>query len=141
MQPDYEAASAKAKEVIEKYPVSSIVDAPLEVLKSMPGVLVLSYEEASSKINMDRTNLLCIHNNHKAITYVDVSEGRPKYVVVYNQKVPFEEVRKSLARELGHIVLGHNGSLPEDIRTEEAICFADKYLEELSTRSDVNAKG
>ena len=35
---------------------------------------------------------------------------------------------ESLARELGHIILCHDGSLPEDVRNEEAKAFANHLL-------------
>ena len=37
-------------------------------------------------------------------------------------------LQRALARELGHIVLGHDGSRPEDVRTEEALVFARHLL-------------
>ena len=37
-------------------------------------------------------------------------------------------VQRALARELGHIVLGHDGSRPEEVRTAEALCFAQHLL-------------
>jgi Zn-dependent peptidase ImmA (M78 family) len=43
--------------------------------------------------------------------------------------MPFDIVRKALARELGHIVLGHDGTRPEDVRNQEAECFAKVLLE------------
>ena len=131
MEPNYDVASSKAREVLAKYRITSTEEAPLQILKSIPCVLVLSYEEASYRRSENRSELLCMHNNHKAVTYVDVSNGKTKYVVIYNQKIPFSEVRKSLARELGHVVLGHDGTLPEEIRTAEAIHFADCLLEAL----------
>jgi len=49
--------------------------------------------------------------------------------VVYNQRMPFDIVRKALARELGHIVLGHDGTRPEEVRNTEAEHFAKIMLE------------
>ena len=52
-----------------------------------------------------------------------------KYVVVYSQRLPFYLLQRGLARELGHIVLEHDGQrLPENIRMEEAQCFAHHFL-------------
>ena len=37
-------------------------------------------------------------------------------------------VQRSLARELGHIILGHDGSRPEEVRRAEALCFANHLI-------------
>jgi hypothetical protein len=37
-------------------------------------------------------------------------------------------LQRALAREMGHIVLGHDGSLPEDVRMAEALTFAHHFL-------------
>ena len=50
--------------------------------------------------------------------------GRLVYIVAYNQRLPFYMLQRGLARELGHIVLHHDGSRPEDVRAEEALVFA-----------------
>lgn len=51
------------------------------------------------------------------------------YLVIYNQEMPCKSIRYAVARELGHIVMEHDGSRPEDVRMEEANCFARKFLE------------
>ena len=43
-------------------------------------------------------------------------------------RLPQYLVQRALARELGHIVLGHDGSKPEDVRMAEAYCFAHHLL-------------
>ena len=51
------------------------------------------------------------------------------YVVVYNMRLPCEDVRRAIARELGHIVLGHDGQTrPTEVRMAEAVCFAHHLL-------------
>ena len=37
-------------------------------------------------------------------------------------------VQRALAREMGHIVLGHDGTRPEEVRNAEALCFAHHLL-------------
>ena len=46
----------------------------------------------------------------------------------YNQQLPLVLIQRSLSRELGHIILGHDGTLPEDVRNEEARAFANHLL-------------
>ena len=130
MKPDYENAAIKATETLIKYSITSAPVSPLPILKSLPGVLVISYEEMSGDIGMDRK---CIMNtfgekNQDAFTSVDLSGKKPKYIVTYNQRLPFYVLQRGLARELGHIILGHDGSRPEEVRNEEAKCFAHHLL-------------
>ena len=54
--------------------------------------------------------------------------GKTLYFIAYNQRFPFFLIQRGLARELGHIVLGHDGTRPEEIRMEEARVFAYHLL-------------
>jgi hypothetical protein len=63
-----------------------------------------------------------------ATTAVDVHpDGRRRYLIGYNKLMPSHIAHRALARELGHIVLGHDGSRPEDVREAEAVIFS-RYL-------------
>ena len=64
-------------------------------------------------------------DNQDAITMF----GNGSYLVIYNQELPCRVIRNAVARELGHIVMEHDGSRPEDVRMEEANYFAKKFLE------------
>jgi hypothetical protein len=58
---------------------------------------------------------------------VDIDDVQ--YVVVYNARLPFEIICRGVARELGHIVLGHDGmTRSADVRRAEAMCFAHHLL-------------
>ena len=48
--------------------------------------------------------------------------------MIYNQELPCRMIRHAVARELGHIVMEHDGSRPEDVRMEEANYFAEQFL-------------
>lgn len=130
MKPDYELAATKAYEMLIKHKIVSAPVDPLPVFKRTPGVLVLSFTEMSKKIGMDRDNLLTSFDveNHDAVTSVQVNDDWLRYVVTYNQRLPLYLIQRALARELGHIVLGHDGSKPEDVRMAEAYCFAHHFL-------------
>jgi hypothetical protein len=103
---------------------------PLPVFKRTPGVLVLSFTEMSSGIGMDRNELVSMFEaeNHDAVTTVHRVDGDLHYVVAYNQRLPMYILQRALAREMGHIVLGHDGSLPEDVRMAESLTFAHHFL-------------
>ena len=152
MTPNYEAAAIKATETLIKYGISTAPIIPLPIFKRTPGVLVLSFAEMSGKIGIERKNLVTMFGleNQDAVTSVEIEDGKLKYLVAYNQRLPFYMLQRALARELGHIVLGHDGSLPEEVRTAEAQCFAVHFLcpralihalQENGTRLTVEAVG
>lgn len=129
MIPDFEKAALKATETILNHGISAAPVDPLPVLKTMKGVLVLSYAELSAGIGTERHHLISMFGQSKQDAFTSVTEcnGKLRYVVVYNQRLPIYMIQRGLARELGHIVLNHDGSRPDEVRTDEALCFA-RYL-------------
>ena len=130
MKPDYDRAATLATEMLIKHKICTAPVDPLPVYKRTPGVLVLSFTEMSNRIGVDRDNLLTSFEteNHDAVTSLHVNDGQLRYLVTYNQRLPFYLLQRALARELGHIVLGHDGSRPENVRMAEAYCFAHHFL-------------
>ena len=130
MTPDYERAAIKATETLIKYNITTAPIDPLPILKQIPGVLVLTFEEMSNHVNVDRKDLLDMLGckNQDAVTTVIVDDENLQYIVTYNRMLSYGIVNRALARELGHIILGHDGSRPEDVRNEEAKCFAHHLL-------------
>ena len=126
MTPNYEAAATKAMETILKYGISTAPVLPLPILKKMPGVLVVSFAEMSQFSGIERKNIVTMfgNENQDAITSVLNKDGRLVYLVAFNQRLPIYMIQRSLAREMGHIILGHDGSLPDDVRYAEAQFFA-----------------
>lgn len=130
MKPDYQSAAVMAAETLIQHRISSTPISPLPILKHTPNVLVLSYEALSNRMDQDRLRVISLFGdkNQDAFTTVHMADGKPRYIVTYNQQLSQVLVQRALARELGHIVLGHDGSLPEDVRNAEAICFAHHLL-------------
>ena len=130
MTPDFDRAKAKADEIIRLHGTIC----PMTILKRLPGVLVVSYADTSRCVGIDRSELLTMFGDHDqdAFTTARVENGRTSYLVVYNQQLPCRDTRYALARELGHIVLGHDGTRPESVRNAEAVCFADFLTEAIS---------
>ena len=130
MTPDYERAAIKASETLIKHKIGTAPIDPLPILKQTPGVLVFTFQEMSDNSKIDRKEILddlgC--RNQDAVTTVFVEDDSLKYVVAYNRMLSSGMISRALARELGHIVLGHDGSKPEDVRNEEAKCFAHHLL-------------
>lgn len=130
MTPDFETASLRAAETLIKYGITSTPVDPLPILKRIPGVLTVSYESMSSDMNQDRGCMLSLfgEKNQDAFTSVNYKEGKLQYLVTFNQRLPGALLQRGLARELGHIMLGHDGTRPESVRNEEAKCFAHHLL-------------
>ena len=128
--PDYERAAVKAMETLIKYDITTAPVIPLPIFKRTPGVLVLTYAEVSNLSGLNRSDLirLCGEENQDAVTAVHSDGSGLKYIVTYNQRLPIYMVQRSLARELGHIILGHDGSRPDEVRRAEALCFANHLL-------------
>ena len=130
MTPDYERAAVAAAEMLVKHNINTAPVLPLPVFKRTPGVLLLSFTEMSARLGVDRDNILTAFEteSHDAVTSTHFDDGKLRYLVTYNQRLPFYLLQRALARELGHIVLGHDGSRPENVRMAEAYCFAHHFL-------------
>lgn len=90
-------------------------DDPLTALEGMPNVRIISFAVFKGEEKVDFAL--------DAMTLFGRSSGRGKYIVIYNKNT--KNLRFALARELGHIVLGHTGSPDEE---EEAKAFACCFL-------------
>lgn len=130
MKPDYELAARKATETLIQFCITSAPVDPLPILKKIPGVLVLTFEDMSKQAQLERKDVMDMFgcDNQDAVTTVFINDGELRYVVTYNRILSSMIVDRALARELAHIVLGHDGSKPEDVRNEEARCFAKHLL-------------
>lgn len=130
MSPDYDRAAIMATETLITHQIAAGPIDPLPVLKSMHGVLAISFAEMALQMELDRDNLLrsITPENHDAMCFAKDYNGSTRYFIVYNQRLPQYLLQRGLARELGHIVLGHDGSRPEAARTAEAQTFAYHFL-------------
>lgn len=130
MTPDFETAAIRATETLIKYGISSAPVDPLLILKRIPGVLTVSFESMSSDVDQDRRCVMSLfgEKNQDAFTSVNYKDGKPQYLVTFNQRLPAALIQRGLARELGHIMLGHDGTRPESVRNDEAKCFAHHLL-------------
>lgn len=130
MNPDYDYAATMAYQLLidNKIAFAPIVSMP--ILKAMPGTLVLSFTEMADQTGLDRKDIVTMYGaeNQDAVTLVREVKGKLRYFVAYNQRLPFYMLQRSLARELGHIVLSHDGSKPLDVRMEEALVFSRHLL-------------
>ena len=130
MTPDYLLAATKATETLIKFGINSAPVDPLPILKKTPGVLVVTYQSLSDDLDQDRQCVIETfgEKNQDAFTSLNLKDGKKLYIVTYNQMLSSSLVQRALARELGHILLGHDGTRPETVRNEEAKCFAHHLL-------------
>ena len=130
MTPDFDRAATAAAEILIKYGISTAPVDPIPIFKKADGFNVVTFTEMSRLIGVDRSDLLSAFDaeNHDAVTSAYLKDGHPHYLVAYNMRLPAYLVQRALAREMGHLVLGHDGSRPEEVRNAEAICFAHHLL-------------
>ena len=130
MTPDFDRAATAAAEILIKYGISTAPVDPIPIFKKADGFNVVTFTEMSRLIGVDRADLLSAFDaeNHDAVSSAYLKEGHPHYLVAYNMRLPAYLVQRALAREMGHLVLGHDGSRPEEVRNAEAICFAHHLL-------------
>ena len=108
MNPNYDAAVAKASETFSRFGTAD----PVQILRRLSNVKLISFDAADMPIDHDAFS--CVQEN--------------KYIVIYNSGLSPVRLRSALARELGHVILQHDGTGPEDIWMEEATCFAYHFL-------------
>ena len=125
-QPDIETPAKKAIETLIKHRVSAAPVLPLAILQQRPDVICVSFTEFADNSGMDSLVAMFGAQNQDAVTYARRDSG--VYVVAYNQRLPFYMLQIALARELGHIVLGHNETQPQTKQTAEALVFARHLL-------------
>lgn len=130
MTPDYQRAATKAAETLIKYGISTAPVDPIPIFKRASGYNVVTFTEMSNMIGLDRKNLIDSFDaeNHDAVTSVYIKDRKPHYLIAYNMRLPQYIIQRALAREMGHIILGHDGSRPEEVRHAEALCFAHHLL-------------
>lgn len=131
LTPDYDRAAVAAMELLAGSGITETPIAPLPLLKRCPGVRVISFARMANEANLERDELipLFVANQDAATFRLGVEIDDVRYVVVYNARLPYEIICRGVARELGHIVLGHDGvTRPYDVRRAESMCFAHHLL-------------
>lgn len=130
MTPDFDRAATAAAEVLIKYGISTAPVDPIPIFKKADNFNVITFAEMSRLVGVDRHDLLSAFDaeNHDAVSSVYLKNGIKHYLVAYNMRLPQYLVQRALAREMGHIVLGHDGSRPQEVRNAEALCFAHHLI-------------
>ena len=130
MTPDFDRSATAAAEILIKYGISTAPVDPIPIFKKADGFNVVTFTEMSHMVGVDRQDLISSFDasNHDAVSSVYLKNGKKHYLVAYNMRLPQYLVQRALAREMGHIVLGHDGTLPQDVRNAEALCFAHHLI-------------
>ena len=117
---DYNKAATMATETLLQYRIKKAPVSPLPILEQMDNVVVVSFSDLSDRADP----LFGVYAD--AVTSVHTDGSCTRYIVAYNSLLPFTMVQRALARELGHIILRHEGRSEEN--TAEALCFARHLL-------------
>ena len=131
MKPDYDRAAALAMKTLLKNKVTQTPVDSLSILLNYPGVRVMSFTRFAMQAGIEREDLIPLfgENQDAATFHLDMNIEDVKYVVVYNQRLPFDIICRGVARELGHIALGHDGQTRStEVRRAEAMCFAHHLI-------------
>lgn len=117
---DYNKAATMAAETLLKYGIKKAPVSPLPILEQMDNVVVVSFSDLSDRADP----LFGVYAD--AVTSIHTDGSCTRYIVAYNSLLPFTMVQRAMARELGHIILRHEGRSEEN--TAEALCFARHLL-------------
>lgn len=131
MNPDFDKAATMAMETLIKNGITETPIDSLSILLKYPGIRVISFTKFATQAGVDRSDLIPLFgaNQDAATFHLDINIEGVEYVVVYNMRLPYEIIMRGVARELGHIVLGHNGvARTPEVRKAEALCFAHHLI-------------
>ena len=131
MKPDLDRAAIAAMNMLIENNITETPIKPLPMLINYPGVRVMPFTHMADEAGMDREDLIPLFgaNQDAATFHLSMNIQDVRYVVVYNMRLPFEIIWRAVARELGHIVLGHDGvTRPNEVRRAEAVCFAHHLI-------------
>ena len=110
MLPNYDLAATKAMELLISKKITETPILSLPILKKYPHVRIMSFTNMADDSEIKRDDLvLKFGSNQDAATFRMYGMEDVDYVVVYNMKLTHEDIRRAIARELGHIILGHDG--------------------------------
>lgn len=119
MTPNREKAAAKAVDTVIEHNLNPDFPDPLCVLKRLNNVALIPFEADPGFLPGD---------NQSSFTLVNRDHEKLQYIILYNKGLQAHKLRLSLSRELAHVILEHDGTSPEAIWDDEAMCFAYHFL-------------
>ena len=131
-KPDYDTAAIKAMQLLIDNNITETPINPLPILLNYPGVRVVPFTRMADEAGIERKDLIPMFgvNQDAATFHLKMQNMKDvNYVVFYNMRLPYEIIWRGIARELGHIVLKHDGSTrTPEARLAEAMCFAHHLI-------------
>ena len=127
MNPDYKTATAKAAEALTRYCIDRDRPDPLSVLRQLSNVLLMPFRQSFLYIDSTYQYTFSI-GDRESMTLVNNVGGNLQYIVIYDENTDPVKLQLDLAKELGHVILQHDGSSPENVWLEEATCFAYHFI-------------
>lgn len=131
MTPDYDRAAVAAMNLLIENNITETPIKPMPILLNYKGVRVMPFTHMADEAGIEREDLIPMFgsNQDAATFHLSMGINDVRYIVVYNMRLPFEIIWRGVARELGHIVLGHDGvTRPQEVRRAEAMCFAHHLI-------------
>lgn len=130
--PDLDTAAIKAMEILRDHRITETPINPLDFLTEYDNVRIMPFTRMAQIAGMERSDLVPMFGSnqdaalfHMAMPGMDTVD----YVIVYNMRLPIEIIYRGIARELGHIALGHDGlTRHPEARMKEALTFAHHLL-------------
>lgn len=130
--PDYDRAAVSAMQILIEKGITETPIRPFRFLEGIDHLRIVPFTRMAADAGIERSDLVPMFGaNQDAATFGLVMPRMEDvdYVLFYNMRLPEEIINRAIARELGHIVLGHNGILrPGSVRHSEAMCFAHHLI-------------
>ena len=101
--PDYRRATNKAYELLLSMPSFSLTLDVFAAVKLMPDCVVISYRKAVEEYGIDPE--LLASNSDYGFTFLEPKTNRR--IILYNDTLPVDCIRFTIAHELGHYILEH----------------------------------
>lgn len=123
-KPDYKRATNAAYEILNEYNKEFPVTNVKGIINAFNYISIHTYTEIAAKSNMNIYQYLhkCAPSDHG----YTISDKIGHFIIVYNDSKDIATIRFTLAHELGHIILDHNGKY--EYQEKEADCFARNLL-------------
>ena len=128
--PDLDAAAIKAMEILCSHKIMETPVNPIGFLAERQNVRIMPFTKMAQVAGIERQDLVPMFgSNQDAALFHMSGMDSVDYVVVYNMRLPIEIIYRGIARELGHIALGHDGRTKHtEARMAEAMTFAHHLL-------------
>ena len=124
--PDLRRAAAMAYRVLAARKIRQLPVDPLPILRACRDTCVYTAVEAADVLQLSSREAASLFTDADALTWRFQENGKMRYITIYRPDGNPARLRFTLAHELGHRLLNHEGSTLAEER--EADCFASHLL-------------